>query len=121
MGSKMFQSTPAIADGRTFFAGGANFDYALFQSTPAIADGRTLLRPRQPQSQSLFQSTPAIADGRTDPSVSHRILHMCFNPRPPSLTGEPASSVAVTLRKRGFQSTPAIADGRTAQRPPPCP
>ncbi len=36
----------------------------------------------------------------------------CFNPRPPSLTGEPL--VAAKEREAcGFQSTPAIADGRT--------
>ena len=37
----------------------------LFQSTPAIADGRTHMLLHQGASTFLFQSTPAIADGRT--------------------------------------------------------
>ena len=37
-----FQSTPAIADGRTDDERLHNQDVWKFQSTPAIADGRTL-------------------------------------------------------------------------------
>ena len=38
---------------------------ALFQSTPAIADGRTRQRESLLKHIREFQSTPAIADGRT--------------------------------------------------------
>ena len=38
----MFQSTPAIADGRTETGMWAGIAQELFQSTPAIADGRTV-------------------------------------------------------------------------------
>jgi len=37
----MFQSTPAIADGRTWKAARDQM-FIKFQSTPAIADGRTI-------------------------------------------------------------------------------
>ena len=60
----MFQSTPAIADGRT-----TAVRYKVvtmgFQSTPAIADGRTSSALDFIKGLNLFQSTPAIADGRT--------------------------------------------------------
>ena len=36
-----------------------------------------------------------------------------FNPRPPSLTGEPGAEVLPLEAVDLFQSTPAIADGRT--------
>ena len=39
--------------------------HLLFQSTPAIADGRTYWRVALPTTLPQFQSTPAIADGRT--------------------------------------------------------
>ena len=42
----MFQSTPAIADGRTEEGCGIRVWATLFQSTPAIADGRTVYRGR---------------------------------------------------------------------------
>ena len=37
----------------------------MFQSTPAIADGRTQATGAQATQDDEFQSTPAIADGRT--------------------------------------------------------
>ena len=36
----------------------------------------------------MFQSTPAIADGRTRTPAGGGHAGPCFNPRPPSLTGE---------------------------------
>ena len=36
-----------------------------FQSTPAIADGRTAWAKFKRRLETMFQSTPAIADGRT--------------------------------------------------------
>ena len=62
---------------------------ALFQSTPAIADGRTGELGSITTDYYLFQSTPAIADGRTAQTKTFMPISCCFNPRPPSLTGEP--------------------------------
>ena len=69
-----------------------------FQSTPAIADGRTNRLMAEKLLESEFQSTPAIADGRTsgDPQVS--LVSKRFNPRPPSLTGEPGEALARLAR-----------------------
>ena len=65
-----FQSTPAIAGGRTTWPWCERRRSAVFQSTPAIAGGRTPARPRQSRRRGLFQSTPAIAGGRTLPTRS---------------------------------------------------
>ena len=62
----------------------------MFQSTPAIADGRTLITHPFVFVSVVFQSTPAIADGRTPAFLAYDAYLKCFNPRPPSLTGEPA-------------------------------
>ena len=112
----MFQSTPAIADGRTRDAAKVIFRDKVFQSTPAIADGRTLLDEVIWEHKLLFQSTPAIADGRTTCRATPKIPCWSFNPRPPSLTGEPALDGGSSTGLQ-FQSTPAIADGRTGRRP----
>ena len=89
---------------------------SVFQSTPAIADGRTGQVPGLPHPNALFQSTPAIADGRTSAPPGSLPAWRCFNPRPPSLTGEPCWSLSWKSRCTLFQSTPAIADGRTLER-----
>ncbi len=60
----------------------------------------------------MFQSTPAIADGRTSGRLCCVRWVSCFNPRPPSLTGE-QRQVDLAILIQEFQSTPAIADGRT--------
>ena len=64
----------------------------------------------------MFQSTPAIADGRTGRPSGFALRSSSFNPRPPSLTGEPARAIADKQEIEVFQSTPAIADGRTPYR-----
>ena len=64
-----FQSTPAIADGRTRLRALSPMDSLKFQSTPAIADGRTWVPPEAAPAPAMFQSTPAIADGRTMPAA----------------------------------------------------
>ena len=61
----MFQSTPAIADGRTLSLSKYAQPLERFQSTPAIADGRTTSTRLRAITARRFQSTPAIADGRT--------------------------------------------------------
>ena len=40
-----------------------------FQSTPVIADGRSYARSMIYQQDSVFQSTPVIADGRSQRRV----------------------------------------------------
>ena len=87
-----FQSTPAIADGRTA-AKVESQGRELFQSTPAIADGRTAIFRDKVRYAYQFQSTPAIADGRTASSHRPSSRRGCFNPRPPSLTGEHAAEL----------------------------
>ena len=88
----LFQSTPAIADGRTRQRESLLKHIREFQSTPAIADGRTAAKVES-QGRELFQSTPAIADGRTASSHRPSSRRGCFNPRPPSLTGEHAAEL----------------------------
>ena len=61
----------------------------VFQSTPAIADGRTGRLGKVAADPLMFQSTPAIADGRTALWWASCASRSSFNPRPPSLTGEP--------------------------------
>ncbi len=41
----------------------------------------------------MFQSTPAIADGRTGSNTGVASYINGFNPRPPSLTGEPIERI----------------------------
>ncbi len=132
-----FQSTPAIAGGRTdqlaihnvtpigfnprppLLAGEPVLVPLLaiarwFQSTPAIAGGRTHVAIVFPAEFNMFQSTPAIAGGRTSQSTSRAaIASKRFNPRPPLLAGEPRRLPHTQAQTILFQSTPAIAGGRT--------
>ncbi len=133
---KWFQSTPAIAGGRTAGKTTAQIINEAFQSTPAIAGGRTLaahrstlklcfsFNPRPP----LLAGEPCFAHPahqrrrvsiharhcwRANPfSLGLGKLKACFNPRPPLLAGEPTLPPPPTPPRR-FQSTPAIAGGRT--------
>ena len=89
----LFQSTPAIADGRTRQRESLLKHIREFQSTPAIADGRTAIFRDKVRYAYQFQSTPAIADGRTASSHRPSSRRGCFNPRPPSLTGEHAAEL----------------------------
>ena len=63
----------------------------------------------------LFQSTPVITDGRTVTDSGGTLRQAGFNPRPSSLTGEPADGGYGAGPKKKFQSTPVITDGRTAR------
>ncbi len=133
-----FQSTPAIAGGRTPSIDcpwrppdrvsiharhcwranpprkiEAYMNDCLFQSTPAIAGGRTLVAASEALRMTLFQSTPAIAGGRTLKLAAPSQYHIRFNPRPPLLAGEPKLLNWIRPDTSKFQSTPAIAGGRT--------
>ena len=54
----------------------------------------------------LFQSTPAIADGRSIDELFIQAAALCFNPRPPLLTGEArrglglAAEIGVSIHAR---------------------
>ena len=132
----MFQSTPAISGGRTVI------DIGTRGPQVAVSiHARHLWRANRSvrckcDRVSRFQSTPAISGGRTRRSgrvefgadrVSIHARHLwranlgalrpdcayrCFNPRPPSLAGEPTSR-QVRAPTTMFQSTPAISGGRT--------
>ena len=69
--------------------------HARFQSTPAIADGRTGRLQAGMVPDTMFQSTPAIADGRTWAPRAKAQPKQGFNPRPPSLTGERTVNKAI--------------------------
>ena len=85
----------------------------MFQSTPAIADGRCEPGQVNRYGDEVFQSTPAIADGRCGGGRKHQ-QHPAdrFNPRPPLLTGDALAVPRAASSAKVFQSTPAIADGR---------
>ena len=85
----------------------------LFQSTPAIADGRTCHTRETMQTAGRFNPRPPSLTGEPVRHFERPVVSGCFNPRPPSLTGEPAHDLDNCLA-RMFQSTPAIADGRTS-------
>ncbi len=62
----------------------------MFQSTPAITDGRRTVCIPDAANVIEFQSTPAITDGRRCFIVGGAGAVIRFNPRPPSLTGDAA-------------------------------
>ena len=66
-----------------------------FQSTPVITDERTHRRPTYFCPLLLFQSTPVITDERTFARCCALSQASSFNPRPSSLTSEPARDYSV--------------------------
>ena len=89
----------------------------LFQSTPAITDGRREEDFAVWWAFEKFQSTPAITDGRRAYARCRELLAQGFNPRPPSLTGDALPRLTASTAAEAFQSTPAITDGRRASPP----
>ncbi len=120
----MFQSTPAIAGGRTYHSRMDSRAGAGFNPRPPLLAGepRQQRQGRGPRivvsiharhcwranrcststtpSKTQFQSTPAIAGGRTVGSKTSRQRFTRFNPRPPLLAGEPFQSPACYRRRR---------------------
>ena len=93
----MFQSTPAIADGRTQRAAVLRALGELFQSTPAIADGRTAASARRSCRRAWrFNPRPPSLTGEPPHRRSGSAARGSFNPRPPSLTGEPMNCTRVS-------------------------
>ena len=60
-----------------------------FQSAPAITGGRSAHGPQGVPGPVQFQSAPAITGGRSNGHHARLIARRCFNPRPPSLAGDP--------------------------------
>ena len=93
----MFQSTPAIADGRTARPRGNGAGMQAFQSTPAIADGRTAASARRScRRAGRFNPRPPSLTGEPPHRRSGSAARGSFNPRPPSLTGEPMNCTRVS-------------------------
>jgi len=65
------------------------FSMAAFQSAPAIDGGRSQPRLARLYRLHQFQSAPAIDGGRSGCQTSHRPGISSFNPRPPSMAGDP--------------------------------
>ena len=86
----VFQSTPAHQDGRNFCFS-VPFSMASFQSTPAHQDGRNVASPARLGQGWQFQSTPAHQDGRNARFIATPGQIVCFNPLPPTRTGETVS------------------------------
>jgi len=109
-----------------------------FQSAPAITGGRSLGLAAAHDVALLFQSAPAITGGRSRRRCTPCPLRWRFNPRPPSLAGDPAvgqllqprrivsirarhhwrailaAELSMTISDR-FQSAPAITGGRSTR------
>jgi len=125
-----FQSAPAIDGGRSVGCEVGDGDDHWFQSAPAIDGGRSrvglehLLGPQLvsirarhrwraiPRAICIdaiktgFQSAPAIDGGRSPAFQSWARRPSCFNPRPPSMAGDPHQASATTTRMRGFNPRP---------------
>jgi len=69
----------------------------LFQSTPAISDGRRSHGADATGQESTFQSTPAISDGRRTSCKYRSLIAWRFNPRPPFLTGDGSKTIEQNL------------------------
>ena len=83
----------------------------LFQSTPAHQDGRNGRRPDRPDVQPCFNPLPPTRTGETHVAMNTGATRRCFNPLPPTRTGETLRARA-SLNSSLFQSTPAHQDGR---------
>ena len=138
----MFQSTPAIAGGRTPQPGGICAPGQCgFNPRPPLLAGEPLksvvrIRPiavsiharhcwraNQVLGQALlvgklFQSTPAIAGGRTSSQGVGEEAQDCFNPRPPLLAGEPPRGLIHQPLTWSFNPRPPLLAGEPSTRMP---
>ena len=101
-----FQSAPAIDGGRSTFRSCSRSPSTVFQSAPAIDGGRSDSRGAAQAKDLSFQSAPAIDGGRSAPVWRCWARAGCFNPRPPSMAGDPelggevSLAVGVSIRAR---------------------
>ena len=70
----------------------------MFQSTPVIADGRTFLTVTKPPPGKRFNPRPSSLTGEPHRPPATAPGCGCFNPRPSSLTGEPGRLPSSPLR-----------------------
>ena len=133
-----FQSAPAIDGGRSgrparrpgtrprvsirarhrwraiLHIGQCSSQAALFQSAPAIDGGRSVDALFAFSASAPFQSAPAIDGGRSCRRAASRgSAWRCFNPRPPSMAGDPCATAPLPSFMCAFQSAPAIDGGRS--------
>ncbi len=112
----MFQSTPAIAGGRTR-AGTRAPPTApeCFNPRPPLLAGEPIVQAADHATCGSFNPRPPLLAG--EPIASHRFgnCQACFNPRPPLLAGEPASErntarlAAVSIHARHcWRANPAL-------------
>ena len=114
----LFQSAPAIDGGRSGRWAGVVVKFGVFQSAPAIDGGRSGIPTYCAGRTDWFQSAPAIDGGRSQETPSYRYQCHCFNPRPPSMAGDPLTTMGgttqITVSIRARHRWRAI---RTAARP----
>ena len=112
IGTLMFQSAPAIDGGRSERERAAADGTDAFQSAPAIDGGRSGCALSASGGRGAFQSAPAIDGGRSGGAPTSTVRTTCFNPRPPSMAGDPTFRLPL-LSPPLFQSAPAIDGGRS--------
>ena len=108
----LFQSAPAITGGRS----GHGRLFGLAPDEVSIRarhhwraiPGTSWIGPSAPS----FQSAPAITGGRSAKGCRNCTLYGRFNPRPPSLAGDPSPFLKIRSPS-AFQSAPAITGGRS--------
>jgi len=112
----LFQSAPAIDGGRSDTARMTARKPDKFQSAPAIDGGRSDDAAPSVYADNWFQSAPAIDGGRSGIGSSALDFMMGrFNPRPPSMAGDPATGsvgdgagvVSIRARHR-WRAIPAL-------------
>ena len=108
-----FNPRPSSLTGDPLPSGAQGFGCCVFQSAPVITDGRSPALSKHGLGASWFQSAPVITDGRSRQSRYADSQSTCFNPRPSSLTGDPAKQTTDEAVKAMFQSAPVITDGRS--------
>ena len=71
----------------------------MFQSSPALSDGRYNGVKVLFVDYQEFQSSPALSDGRYDAPEPQTGVYPCFNPRPPFRTGATTAGVSADAAK----------------------
>ena len=106
-----FQSTPAIAGGRSRADNEMSAAIREFQSTPAIAGGRSASRCHPSSRWASFNPRPPLLAGdprwRRGPAPATG----CFNPRPPLLAGDPRAGGCAAPQWSRFNPRPPLLAG----------
>ena len=91
---------------------------SLFQSTPAIAGGRTQLKSSQLRTQPSFNPRPPLLAGEPKSLITGGQDLQQFQSTPAIAGGRTGGPDLLEAWKVQFQSTPAIAGGRTRAAKP---